>query len=618
VRRSFIIQGFFGLCLMSGILHAQLLYTLESPNPYQNGFFGSPIDGVDDWNSDGFDDIAVSAVGEYSGPENRWGRVYVLSGSDGVLLHVFEWDTQNNTHFGYSLSGGGDLNNDGYVDLLVKGVGGDIPYDPDYYGMVFAFSGQTGEELYHWGGTPYISCCMPGDINGDEYDDVLIGNSDIACLYSGNGFGLLYSIQSPNDEPGWDGFGYSMTGVNDVDGDGCVDLVMGAHHENGGAQGAGRAYLFSGANGQLLHTFESSYPESDGQFGASVSRAGDTNNDGYDDFLIGAFREDGGAVDAGRVYLFNGTNGQLLHTIESAYPESSCLFGRSVSGVDDVNNDGKADLLIGAYREDGCLPDAGRAYLFSGTGVLLYTFESSNPETAGYYGYSVAGIGDATGDGFPEIAIGAYREDGGALNAGRGYVYSGAAVPVELSTFGAEASREGVVLRWRTETEHRCFGFHLYRQGESDDRRQRITQQIVPGSGTSSIPRDYSYLDPVTESGMYRYWLEEVAEDGKRTEFGPAEVTINPRQLTLIGPIPNPLRDLATLRLLIPGGLSDHVELRLYDLSGRQVGSARTFTFENDIEIRCNALDEGVSPGLYWWRLTAGNQTAICPMVVVR
>jgi hypothetical protein len=64
MRMNRIIQCFVGLCLISGILHAQLFYTLESPNPYQNGFFGSPIDGVDDWNSDGFDDIAVSAVGE--------------------------------------------------------------------------------------------------------------------------------------------------------------------------------------------------------------------------------------------------------------------------------------------------------------------------------------------------------------------------------------------------------------------------------------------------------------------------------------------------------------------------------------------------------------------------
>jgi hypothetical protein len=368
----------------------------------------------------------------------------------------------------------------------------------------------------------------------------------------------------------------------------------------------------------LLYTFESANPESVGKFGEAVSGGGDLNNDGYDDFVIGAPAEDGGATDAGRVYLFSGENGQLLHTLESVTPETLGFFGECMSEVGDVNNDGHADFLVGAYREDGGLPDGGKAYLFSGTGTLLYTFESSNLESSGYCGYSVAGIGDATGDGFPEIAIGAYGEDGGALNAGRVYVYSGAAVPVELSTFGAEARREGVIIRWRTETEHQCFGFHLYRRGESDDRRQRITQQIVPGSGTSSIPRDYSYLDRVTAPGTYLYWLEEVAEDGNRTEFGPTEVTIHPHQLALIGPSPNPVQDVTTISILGPEGLSEPAELRLYDLSGRQVGSTRRLTLENDTEIQWSALEENVSPGLYWWHVIAGNETVRRLMIVMR
>jgi hypothetical protein len=191
-------------------------------------------------------------------------------------------------------------------------------------------------------------------------------------------------------------------------------------------------------------------------------------------------------------------------------------------------------------------------------------------------------------------------------------------VPVELSVFEAEAGEQGVLLRWRTESEENCFGFHLYRKGDDNDQQQRITEQIVPGGGTSVVPREYSYLDPITEPGTYSYWLEEVAEDGTTTGYAPAEVTILPTTLVLDGPYPNPVRDEAELRLLMPAGTAGEVELTLFDIDGRQIGKPITQETNSNLVIHWSAAEAGCAPGVYQWRLSAGDEMVAVPMIVVK
>jgi hypothetical protein len=93
--------------------------------------------------------------------------------------------------------------------------------------------------------------------------------------------------------------------------------------------------------------------------------------------------------------------------------------------VPDVSGDGRGDLLVGAYYETVGLQEAGRAYLFSGaTGALLRVLSSPNPESVGWFGWEVAAVPDAEGDGRADLVVGAQAEDGGAVNAGRAYVFS--------------------------------------------------------------------------------------------------------------------------------------------------------------------------------------------------
>ena len=138
-------------------------------------------------------------------------------------------------------------------------------------------------------------------------------------------------------------------------------------------------------------------------FGLSVSGAGDVNNDGYSDLIVGAYGNDAGGSNAGRAYVYSGQTGGLLYTFtgEAAGDE----FGRSVSGAGDVNNDGYADLIVGApSTEYEGYP--GQAYVYSGqTGALLYTFTG---EAAGdLFGTSVSGAGDVKND---EIGRASCRE----------------------------------------------------------------------------------------------------------------------------------------------------------------------------------------------------------------
>ncbi|MEL6615521.1 MAG: integrin alpha, partial [Bacteroidota bacterium] len=243
----------------------------------------------------------------------------------------------------------------------------------------------------------------------------------------------LYELASPNEESSGT-FGQAVSGVGDVDGDGRGDFVVGSLDDPGASpSSAGRAYVFSGATGALLHTLVSPNEESNGLFGSSVSGAGDVDSDGRDDIIVGAEFEDPGASPsaAGRAYVFSGATGALLFTLMSPNEEQSGLFGSSVSGAGDVDGDGRADIAVGARFEDpGASPGAaGRVYVFSSaTGGVLYTLVSPNEETSGAFGGSVSRSEDVDGDGREDIVVGARSEDPGASpsGAGRAYVFSGA------------------------------------------------------------------------------------------------------------------------------------------------------------------------------------------------
>src|SRR6056297_2404946 len=205
------------------------------------------------------------------------------------------------------------------------------------------------------------------------------------------------AITSPN--PVVDGrFGDAVASLRDVDGDGAGDVLIGAPGEIVDDTNSGRAYVVSGATGEVVQALVSPRPTTPGgAFGGSVSAVPDADGDGTDDFAVGAANEDVGAENAGRAYLFSGATGELLQTLESPVPPINGRFGTSVSGVADVDGDGRGDVVVGAPGESDT---SGRIYIFSGaTGDLLRTVLSPNPEFNGLFGFVVAGMNDVNGDG---------------------------------------------------------------------------------------------------------------------------------------------------------------------------------------------------------------------------
>ncbi|MCJ7459318.1 MAG: integrin alpha, partial [candidate division Zixibacteria bacterium] len=421
-----------------------LLYTFTGQAA--GDYFGSSVSGAGDVNKDGYADLIVGAPFNDAGGDNA-GRAYVYSGQTGVLLYTFTGEAISD-YFGHSVSGAGDVNKDGYADLIVGALYNDAGGSDA--GRAYVYSGQNGALLCTFTGEAAddnfgYSVSGAGDVNNDGYADLIVGApsnfligsyAGRAYVYSGQTGALLYTFTGAAAN---DYFGYSVSGAGDVNNDGYADLIVGAYQNDAGGSNAGRAYVYSGQTGTLLYTFTGA--AADDNLGSSVSGAGDVNNDGYADLIVGAPFNNAGGFAAGRAYVYSGQTGTLLYTFTGAAAYD--LFGISVSGAGDVNNDGYADLIVGAYLNDARGTDAGRAYVFSSQEICSYEELYAFTGAAAYdwFGRSVSGAGDVNNDGYDDLIVGAYGNDAGGTDAGRAYVYSGQTGAL-LYTFTGEAAND--------------------------------------------------------------------------------------------------------------------------------------------------------------------------------
>ena len=145
----------------------------------------------------------------------------------------------------------------------------------------------------------------------------------------------LSQIYTFDGDSAGDELGRSVSGAGDVNGDGFDDLIVGFRG----------ARVFSGADGSIIYTF---HGDSAGdQFGYSVSGAGDVNGDGFDDLIVGAQGDDNNGTTSGSARVLSGVDGSILYTFNG--DSASDWFGNSVSGAGDVDGDGYADLIVGAF-----------------------------------------------------------------------------------------------------------------------------------------------------------------------------------------------------------------------------------------------------------------------------
>jgi len=395
--------------------------------------FGSSVAGAGDVNWDGFADIVVGARWADPGGQTLAGQATVYSGKDGSVLYTFNGSVARE-YLGCSVAGAGDVNKDGLSDILV-GAFGACPGGRRYAGQATVFSGMDGSVLRTFNGLAAAdnlgtSVAGAGDVNRDGFPDLLVGASGAspggrtfagqATVFSGKDGSVLHTF---NGLAHGDAFGCSVAGAGDVNRDGFPDFIVGAAGANpGGRTKAGQATVFSGKDGRMLHTFNGSAAVD--SLGFSVAGAGDVNKDGFADLIVGAHGAcPGGRRYAGQATVFSGKDGSVLHTFDGfVYCD---YLGISVDGAGDLNRDGFPDVIVGACGADpGGRPGAGQAIVFSGKdGKVLYTLNGA--AVADAFGFSVAAAGDVDRDGVPDLAVGAHLADpGGNADAGQASVIS--------------------------------------------------------------------------------------------------------------------------------------------------------------------------------------------------
>lgn len=270
-----------------------------------------------------------------------------------------------------------------------------------------------------------------GDVNGDGVGDLTVGapGADRVFILSGATRAAVRTIVDPNGTG--NRFGYAVANAGDVNGDGVDDIAVGAPGPMPGPlplpcglppcpppdPALGRAFIFSGSNGALIHTL---IPGDEfAGFGVSVAALGDVNGDGVPDVAVGMVPT-GSPSSIGRVYAFSGSSGAVLWQVDEPGGKQFPSFGLRLAAIGDLNGDGRRDLLVSAPFHD-VNPDpnvfvlAGRVYLVSGaTGAILRTHPDPTPADQDLFGSGIAAVGDQDGDGSEDYAIG---------EAGKGVVH---------------------------------------------------------------------------------------------------------------------------------------------------------------------------------------------------
>jgi len=390
---------------------------------------GFSVSTAGDVNNDGYSDVIVGAPGYSSLCCYEPGRAYIFFGGpsmNNVADVTMIGDTINTDYdqFGVSVSSAGDVNNDGYSDVIVGARG----YDG--LGRAYVFFGgtsmnniadviMTGEINNGYFGQ---SVSGGGDVNDDGYSDVIVGAWGFGRAYvffGGAGMNNVADVTMTGES---NSFGVSVSSAGDVNGDGYSDVIVG---NDGYATLTGRAYIYFG--GAAMNNTADVTMTGEAQinhFGVSVSSAGDVNGDGFSDVIVGA---NWYSSYIGKAYIFFG--GASMNNVADVTMtvDSTALFGTSVSSAGDVNGDGYSDVIVGGRDWYTYL---GRTFIFFGgasmnnTADVTMTGESVTGGLPTEFRSSVSSAGDVNGDGFSDLIVGDSKYSLNGINlSGKASIY---------------------------------------------------------------------------------------------------------------------------------------------------------------------------------------------------
>lgn len=473
-----------------------------------------------DVNGDSFAEIIIGSP-YYVGTFADEGKVYVYYGTAYGVETTPRWTKTGGSveaSFGQSITVG-DINGDSTPDLITSAV-----YESNgqtYEGKVYSFLGsQRGLSTVYaqrfnvsQASSQFaFAIDAAGDVNGDGYDDLVVGayNYDYGQTNEGRAFLFYGTASGLNTTPAWTfepnqasaTLGYAVAGNCDVNGDGYKDVLIGANQYDNGQTNEGRVYAFYGGSSGLAATanWTSESNKASAQFGKAIHCKGDYNNDGYSDVLIGAPSFKTTYNNEGKTFLYKGSSTGLAATPAWTFVTNqlTAYGGSALSFIKDINGDGYDEIMIGAYTYDSTLTDEGAAFMFYGNATtpsttpdwtkyggkasaqlgyslsyakklnndnygdfiigapgykstltaegaaLIYYGSLSGPQatpliavggqTSANFGKEVSSVGDVDGDGFDDVSISAPLYDNGQTNEGAVYIYLGSSVGVSITS----------------------------------------------------------------------------------------------------------------------------------------------------------------------------------------
>ncbi len=437
--------------------------TANSPSDVITLYLGSTVATAGDVNGDGYSDVIVGAPRFDNGANTNEGAAYIFHGSaSGLQLApsvTLKQANQAEALFGYSVATAGDVNGDGYSDVIVGAFNYDGVVTDEGSAYVYLGSAtgivSTPITLNYPSQTNAsfgFKVATAGDVNADGFSDIMVSavsydngnnvNEGVVYVYHGNNAGVSttpnYVLDDANQTSA--AMGCSIAGAGDINGDGFSDVIIGSRlHDVGGNANEGVAYIYMGGTNGLEATPSSTLHnanQSAANFGNSVSSAGDVNGDGFSDVLVGADLYDAGAaINAGAVFVYHGsTNGIITTPNITLIPNQfNKRFGNNVACGGDINGDGYSDILIGASGFDANNAQAQPSmYLGTKNGIpyqpsILLNFDT-DIKPSGTYASFVASGGDINGDGYSDVIMMALPNNyiiNGTQDEGVAYIFRG-------------------------------------------------------------------------------------------------------------------------------------------------------------------------------------------------